>query len=150
MDYGNGESSDNWGGFEQARRTLLAELEAAGVSNVVFASGDAHVYMLNLLASDADSFRTDPSRRPTAVEYVGGSITSPGAQRDEATVQARNPWNRQFNSYYHGYAQMALDGANLVTDYLASDIARPDGGTFPFDRFTQPAGTNSPTRERLA
>jgi alkaline phosphatase D len=150
MDYGNGESSDNWGGFEQARRTLLAELEAAGVSNVVFASGDAHVYMLNLLASDADSFRTDPSRRPSAVEYVGGSITSPGAQRDEATVQARNPWNRQFNSYYHGYAHMALDGANLVTDYLASDIARPDGGTFPFDRFTQPAGTNSPTRERLA
>jgi hypothetical protein len=26
---------------------------------------------------------------------------------------------------------------------------RPDGGSFAFDRFTQPVGTNSPTRERL-
>jgi alkaline phosphatase D len=150
MDYGDGESSDNWGGYERSRATLLTELENAGVSNVVFASGDAHVFMLNLLASDPEAFRADPGRRPTAVEYVGGSVTSPGAQRDEASVQARNPWNREFNSYFHGYAHMALDGAGLVTEYRASDIARPDGGTFAFDRFTQPAGTNTPSRERLA
>jgi alkaline phosphatase D len=149
MDYGNGESSDNWGGFEQTRRALLAELEQAGVQNVVFASGDAHVYMCNVLASDHESFRTDPGRRPTAVEYVGGSVTSPATQRDEATVQARNPWNRQWNSALHGYAHMTLDGANLVTEYRASDISRPDGGTAPFERFTQPANTNNPIRERL-
>jgi hypothetical protein len=81
---------------------------------------------------------------------VGGSITSPGTQRAEADVQARNPWNRQWNCYFHGYAHMTLDSANLVTEYRASDIARPDGGSFAFERFTQPAGTNSPARQQLA
>jgi alkaline phosphatase D len=149
LDYGDGPRMDNWGGYESTRTQLLGELERAGIDNVVFASGDAHVYMTNLLASDADALARDPSRKPAAVEYVGGSVTSPGTQRNEADVQARNPWNRQFNSYYHGYANMKLDGSTLVTEYRASDIARPDGGTFTFDRFTQPAGTNSVSRERL-
>jgi alkaline phosphatase D len=149
MDYGGGPSMDSWGGYENTRTALLAELEQAGISNVVFASGDAHVYMQNLLASDQNVFASDPSHRPTAVEYVGGSVTSPAGQRSEAEVQARNPWNRQYNSYFHGYAHMALDSATLVTEFRASDIMRPDGGSFAFDRFTQPAGTNSPTREHL-
>jgi alkaline phosphatase D len=150
MDYGDGPSMDNWGGYEATRTSLLRELEQAGVNNVVFASGDAHVFMMNLLASDQDAFAKDPSHRPAAVEYVGGSITSPATQRSEADVQARNPWNRQYNSYLHGYAHMTLDSANLVTEYRASDIARPDGGTFPFERFTQAAGTNTPSRQPLA
>jgi alkaline phosphatase D len=149
IDYGSGPSTDSWGGYEATRAALLRELEQAGVQNVVFASGDAHVYMVNVLASDPEVFRSDPAHRPTAVEYVGGSITSPGGQRSEAEVQARNPWNRQYNSNLHGYAHMTLDSSSLVTEFRASDIARPDGGWFAFERFTQPAGTNSPTRQQL-
>jgi alkaline phosphatase D len=149
IDYGSGPSADSWGGYEATRAALLREIEQAGVQNVVFASGDAHVFMANVLASDPEVFRSDPSHRPSAVEYVGGSVTSPGGQRSEAEVQARNPWNRQYNSNLHGYAHMALDSSNLVTEFRASDITRPDGGWFAFERFTQPAGTNSPARQQL-
>ena len=60
----------------------------------MFVTGDAHVFMTNLLASDPEVFRSDPSHHPAAVEYVGGSVTTPGGDRVETEVQARNPWNR--------------------------------------------------------
>jgi hypothetical protein len=35
----------------------------------------------------------------------------------------------------------------LVTEFRASDILNPTGGTVPFERFHQPTGTNQPSRE---
>jgi alkaline phosphatase D len=147
MDFGNGDSQDSWGGYGDSRVRLLGEIERAGIDNVVFVTGDAHVFMNNLLASDPEVFRSDPSHRPSAVEYVGGSVTTPGMERVEAEVQARNPWNRQFNGTNHGYAHLSLGAAELVTDFRASDIANPTGGTVTFERFRQASGTNSPVRE---
>lgn len=147
MDYGDGERMDSWGGYGDSRVRLLGEIERAGISDVVFYTGDAHVFMMNLLASDPEVFRADPGRRPSAVEYVGGSITSPGAERNEARVQARNPWNRQYNGRDHGYALVSADATQLVTEYRRSDILSPSGATIPFERFVQPAGTNVPNRE---
>lgn len=147
MNYGTGARLDAWNGYENSRALLLGEIERAGIQNVVFISGDEHVYMVNALASDAETFRTDPTRRPSAIEYVGGSVTSPGTARTEADVRARNPWNRQFNSAEHGYAHMTLDATQLVTEYRRSDLWHPDGATMTFERFTQPAGTNELQRE---
>ena len=149
MDYGGGTSMDSWGGYDSARARLLGEIERAGISNVVMITGDAHVFMTNLLASDPEVFRTDPAHRPAAIEYVGGSITTPGTQRTEAEVRARNPWTQEFNSAEHGYAHMALGGGRLVTEYRRSDILRPDGATTTFERFTQPSGANAIQRESL-
>jgi hypothetical protein len=42
---------------------------------------------------------------------------------------------------------MALDDAQLVTEYRRSDLLRPDGLTTTFERFTQPAGSNTIGRE---
>ena len=47
----------------------------------------ALVFMVNGIASH-------PTAASTAVEYVAGSVTSPGVDRAEADVQARNPWTR--------------------------------------------------------
>jgi hypothetical protein len=105
--------------------------------------------MANLLASDPEVFRTDPTHRPAATEYVGGSITTPGTDRVESDVQSRNPWNRQFNGANHGYAHVVA-GTDLVTEFRASDIFNPTGGTVPFERFVQPSGANTFTRESLA
>ena len=68
----------------------------------------------------------------------------------EPDVQARNPWNRQYNGAAHGYALVRLDGAAMTTEYRRSDLSRPDGLTLPFERFVQPTGANAVTRETLA
>lgn len=148
IDYGNGDSQDSWGGYGDSRTRLLGEIERANVENVVFVTGDAHVFMANLLASDPQVFRSDPTHRPAATEYVGGSITSPGTDRPESEVQGRNPWNRQYNGAYHGYAHLAA-GTDLVTEFRASDIFNPNGGTIPFERFVQPSGANTFTRQSI-
>jgi hypothetical protein len=103
--------------------------------------------MANLLASDEETFRSDPNHRPAAIEYVGGSITTPGSDRVEAEVQAKNPWNRMYNGTNHGYALVAADAAQLVTEFRRSDVLDPVGGTAAFERFVQPAGANNFTRE---
>jgi phosphodiesterase/alkaline phosphatase D-like protein len=147
MDYGNGDSTDSWGGYASSRQELLGAIEQASIDNVVFVTGDAHVFMNNLLASDPEVFRSDPSHRPSAVEYVGGSVSATGTDRVESEVQARNPWNREFNGTNHGYAHLSVGAGELVTEFRASDILNPTGGTVPFERFHQPFGTNQPSRD---
>ena len=142
MDYGSGRRMDSWGGYDDSRERLLAEIERAGIDDVVFFTGDAHAFMVNGVASD-------PASVPSAIEYVCGSVTSPGADRPEAEVRARNPWTRQYNARDHGYGLAALDDGRLVVEYRRSDIARPDGLTVPFERFTQPAGVNDVARQPL-
>jgi phosphodiesterase/alkaline phosphatase D-like protein len=145
MDFGNGEGQDSWGGYDDSRTHLLGEIERAGVQNVVFYSGDAHVFMANLLASDPSAL-SDPSHRPAGVEYVSGSITSGGADHVESEVEGRNPWCRQYNGANHGYGLVSA-GAELVTEYRRSDILDPAGSTTTFERFTQPAGENNFSRQ---
>jgi alkaline phosphatase D len=149
LDFGNGESQDSWGGYPESRVRLLGEIERANIPNVVFVTGDSHVFMTNVLASDFETFRSDPSRRPAAVEYLGGSVTTPGSDRVESEVQAKNPWNRQYNGANHGYALLSAAGAQLVTEYRRSDILDPNGPTAPFERFVQADGSNSPSRQSL-
>jgi len=143
MDYGNGQRLDSWGGYDESRAGLLSEIERAGIDDVVFFTGDAHVFMVNGVASN-------PAATPSAIEYVAGSVTSPGADRPEADVQSRNPWTRQYNGRDHGYALAAFEDGRLVTEFRRSDITRADGLTVPFERFTQPAGVNDAAREPLA
>ncbi len=148
--YGTGESEDQWDGHPGDRLQLLGAIEQAGIRNVVFLTGDAHVYMVNRLATDFDDLANRPSRVPAGIEYLGGSVTSPGSSRSEAEVQEAVPWNVQFNGGDHGYALMAMDGANLVTEYRRADFTQPNGAVEAFERFVQPAGANQVARERLA
>jgi alkaline phosphatase D len=149
--YGRDEETnpDAWDGYPEDRARLLGEIERAGIDNVVFLTGDVHVFMANLLASDFQSLGDGSARKPAAVEYAGGSVTSPGRERDEAGVQEDAPWNRQYNGSLHGYAALDLAPDRLVTEYRSSDISVPYGGTAPFERFVQPAGANNLQRERV-
>ncbi len=149
MDYGGGQRADSWGGYDLSRVQLLGEIERAGIPNVVFMTGDAHTFMVNSLASNPETFRQDPAAPAAAIEYVAGSITSPGFVIPEPEVVSRNPWTRMYNANVHGYALVRLDAAGMTTEYRASDLSRVDGGTAPFERFVQPAGVSSVTRETL-
>jgi alkaline phosphatase D len=148
--FGTGETADQWDGAPEDRARLLGEIERAGLRNVVFLTGDAHVFMCNHLAADFQTFRTDPNRVPAAVEYVGGSVTSPGLEKSEAEVQAAEPWNVQYNGRDHGYALMTVDAGQIVTEYRRSDLGSPAGATTAFERFLQPNGANRVAREVLA
>ena len=149
MDYGNGERQDSWGGYDLSRVQLLGEIERSGIRDVVFMTGDAHVFMVNALASDPEAYRRNPDHPSAAIEYVAGSVTSPGPARPEPEVQTRNPWNRQYNGTVHGYALVRMDASGYTTEYRRSDLTRVDGATAPFERFFQPTGFNSITREVL-
>jgi phosphodiesterase/alkaline phosphatase D-like protein len=145
--FGTGESVDQWDGFPDDRTRLLGAIEAAGLTDVVFVTGDAHVFLCSLLGTDFNAVASDPNRLPAAVEYVGGSVTSPGSNRPEEEARTDAPWIQQFNGADHGYAVLGADGERLVTEYRRSDLTRPDGGTGTFERFTQPAGVNRVSRE---
>lgn len=146
MVYGSAPRLDAWSGYPEQRAHLLGEIQRGGIDNVVFLSGDEHVFMVNVLGPDASAF-SDPAVRAAAVEYVGGSVTSPATYRDPAEVLAHNPWTKQFDSVSHGYAHITADGAEMVTEYRHSDVSRRDGATVPFERFVQAAGSNAPARD---
>ena len=148
--FGTGERRDQWDGYPDDRARLLGEIERAGVRDVVFYTGDAHVFLCSLLASDFQALVSNPRRVPAAVEYVAGSVTSPGTIRSEAEARTSAPWIQQYNGRDHGYALVTADQANLVTEFRRSDLASPTGATIGFERFTQPAGLNRVAREVLA
>jgi alkaline phosphatase D len=141
---------DDWDGYPAERQRLLAAIEAAGIDNVVVLTGDAHVFMANLLASDFPALGDGSGRKPAAVEYVGGSVTSNGLDVDELTVQAESPWNKQYNGRDHGYAAFSFTPEQLTTDFRRTDLYAPRGRTEAFERFVQPAGANNLVRQRLA
>ncbi|MEA2126946.1 MAG: alkaline phosphatase [Solirubrobacteraceae bacterium] len=148
--FGTGESSDQWDGFPASRAQLLGAIENAGLRDVIFITGDAHVFLCSLLGTDFAAAANDPNRVPAGVEYVGGAVTSPGQQRPEAEAHADAPWIQEYNGRDKGYALFAADANQLVTEYRKSDLTSSSGATVAFDRFTQPAGTNRVTRESLA
>jgi phosphodiesterase/alkaline phosphatase D-like protein len=150
IDYDGSHNGDAWDGFPDDRARLLGEIERAGIDNVVVLSGDAHVFMCSLLTSDYATFGDGSARKPAGVEYVAGSITSQGKDIPEATIQAKSPWCHQYNGHDHGYARVAIGPDQLVTDYMASDVANPGGPTALLERFVQPAGANTAQRESHA
>jgi phosphodiesterase/alkaline phosphatase D-like protein len=151
IDYGGGQhNGDAWDGFAADRARLLGEIERAGIDNVIFLTGDAHVFMCNLLSSDFSTFGDGTARKPAGVEYLTGSVTSTGKDTPESAIQAASPWNREYNGAAHGYGRIALGPDQAVVDYMAADIDDPNAPTTLLERFTQPAGTNTVQRESHA
>jgi phosphodiesterase/alkaline phosphatase D-like protein len=144
------QNDDGWDGYDAERRALLGAIESSGIDNVAFLSGDVHVFAANLLASDFEALGDGSSRRPSAVEYVGGSVTSPGRARTDAEAQEVAPWNLQYNGLRHGYAALDLDVNRLVCEYRAQPVVTPAPQVVAFERFTQAAGSNRPARESFA
>jgi alkaline phosphatase D len=140
---------DAWDGYAEDRARLLGAIERAGIENVVVLSGDAHVFMANLLATDFEALADGRLARPSAVEYVGGSITSDGRDVHESAVQQAAPWNRQYDGSRHGYAYLDLSPDALITEYRATPRTSPAAPTTAFERFVQPAGSNQFARQRL-
>lgn len=87
--------TDDWCGYPAERRELLTFLEAEGVTNVATLVGDRHSFFAGLLSPDV------PPRdyRPTAAEFVVGSISTPSSFE---AAEAALPLDRPLSpSYLH-------------------------------------------------
>src|SRR3954452_15632358 len=113
-------SFDSWQGYHAEREELLAHIQAKGIRDVVFVTGDIHTFF-------AGDVRTaDSTGQTVALEFVGGSITSQGLgetdldlgggnvlkgnDRRPATppavidaLRGLNPWVDQADFDHHGY-----------------------------------------------
>jgi alkaline phosphatase D len=112
---------DSWQGYPQEREELLAHIKDRKIDDVVFITGDIHLFL-------AGDVRTNLGRgESVAVEFVGGSITSqnfgetnldagggvviPGNDAHPntnpailAALRGFNPWIDQADLDHHGYA----------------------------------------------
>jgi alkaline phosphatase D len=111
---------DSWQGYPQEREELLGYIKNRGIDDVVFLTGDIHLF----IAGDVRTNMGDGES--VAVEFVGGSVTStnfgemdvdagggvviPGndanPQTDPAIIDALrgiNPWVDQADFDHHGY-----------------------------------------------
>jgi phosphodiesterase/alkaline phosphatase D-like protein len=132
-------NSDQWDGYPQERAELLRHIRDRGISDVVFLTGDIHLYMANDLMLDG---------RSVATEYIGGSITSPGlpdlvSALGTPAIQALNPHIKYFNGIDHGWAIARASGSELRVEFRSSDIKVQNAPSRTLASFTQPVGRNS-------
>ena len=151
---------DSWEGYQAERTELLAKLEAARVSDVVFITGDIHTFFAGEVRRDG---RSGP---PVAVELVGGATTTPGAS-ETAYDQAKengspvlppstpivsvaadqfpltNPWLAYADTSHNGYALIDATPQELNARFFASrDVHTRDGSldVFELASFAVPRG----------
>ena len=78
---------DQWQGYPVEREQLLGYIQANGIKDVVFVTGDIHTFI-------AGDVRTARRAGPSvAVEFVGGSITSRGIGEGEGGILPGNDRN---------------------------------------------------------
>lgn len=121
---------DSWQGYPVEREQLLAFIQANGIKDVVFATGDIHTFI-------AGDVRTLGGAGPSvAVELVGGSITSrgigegeagllPGDDRNPSTapgvlnlLRGANPWVDQADLDHHGYARVTATQQRFDCEFV--------------------------------
>jgi alkaline phosphatase D len=121
---------DSWQGYPREREELLAHIKAEGIDDVVFITGDIHIFV----AGDVRTSMGDGES--VAVEFVGGSITSqnfgetdinagngliiPGDDAHPHTdpviinaLRSVNPWIDQADFDHHGYGLVKATGSHF-------------------------------------
>ncbi|MCX4998812.1 alkaline phosphatase D family protein [Streptomyces longwoodensis] len=129
-------NTDQWDGYTDDRRELLAHLRAHAIRNTVFLTGDIHTAWANDVPVDAGTY---PLSASAATEFVVTSVTSDNlddlVKVPEGTVSAvAAPLIRAANRHVHwvdtdrhGYGVLDITAARAQMDYyVLSDRTRPD------------------------
>jgi alkaline phosphatase D len=143
---------DSWQGYPQEREELLEHIRSQGIRDVVFITGDIHLFV----AGDVRTAMGDGES--VALEFVGGSVTStnfgemnvnaggvviPGndanPRTDPALVAALrglNPWVDQADLDHHGYGLVRASRSGFdVTLRRLQTIKRRSRTLLPEDGF---------------
>ncbi|MGW9439483.1 alkaline phosphatase D family protein [Streptomyces sp. NPDC055607] len=130
---------DQWDGYTDDRRELLAHLTSRGVRNTVFLTGDIHMAWANDVPVKAATY---PLSAPAATEFVVTSVTSdnlddllhvaPGTLSAVAAtaVKAANRHVKWVDMDHHGYGVLDVTAARSQMDYYTvSDKTDPAATT---------------------
>ncbi|GAB2739850.1 alkaline phosphatase D family protein [Streptomyces bullii] len=132
-------NTDQWDGYTDDRRELLAHLRSHAIRNTVFLTGDIHMAWANDVPVDAGTY---PLSASAATEFVVTSVTSDNlddmVKAPEGTVSAvAAPLIRAANRHVHwvdtdrhGYGVLDLTAERAQMDYyVLSDRTKRDAGS---------------------
>ncbi|MCQ6556070.1 alkaline phosphatase D family protein [Streptomyces sp. C10-9-1] len=132
-------NTDQWDGYTDDRRELLAHLTDRGVENTVFLTGDIHMAWANDVPVRASTY---PLSRSAATEFVVTSVTSDNLDDllhvapntlslvAETAVKAANRHVRWVDMDAHGYGVLDVTAERTQMDYYTvSDRTRKDATT---------------------
>ncbi|MFJ2929308.1 alkaline phosphatase D family protein [Streptomyces massasporeus] len=119
-------NTDQWDGYTDDRREILAHLRTNAIRNTVFLTGDIHMAWANDVPVDAGTYPLSPS---AATEFVVTSVTSDNlddiVKVPEGTVSAvASPVIRAANRHVHwvdtdrhGYGVLDITAERAQMDY---------------------------------
>ncbi|BFO20712.1 hypothetical protein SHKM778_71000 [Streptomyces sp. KM77-8] len=129
-------NTDQWDGYTDDRRELLAHLRAHAIRNTVFLTGDIHMAWANDVPVNAGTY---PLSASAATEFVVTSVTSDNlddiVKVSEGTVSAlASPLIRAANRHVHwvdtdrhGYGVLDITAERAQMDYyVLSDRTAAD------------------------
>ncbi|WP_330236620.1 alkaline phosphatase D family protein [Streptomyces sp. NBC_00566] len=129
-------NTDQWDGYTDDRRELLAHLKANAIGNTVFLTGDIHMAWANDVPHDAGTY---PLSASAATEFVVTSLTSDNlddiVKVPEGTVsavaapviQAANRHVHWVDTDRHGYGVLDITAERAQMDYyVVSDRTDPN------------------------
>ncbi|MFI1286907.1 alkaline phosphatase D family protein [Streptomyces sp. NPDC020792] len=129
-------NTDQWDGYTDDRRELLAHLRANAIRNTVFLTGDIHMAWANDVPVDAGTY---PLSASAATEFVVTSVTSDNlddfVKVPEGTVsaiaatviRAANRHVHWVDTDRHGYGVLDLTADRAQMDYyVLSDRTSPN------------------------
>lgn len=147
---------DQWDGYTDDRRELLAHLRANAIRNTVFLTGDIHMAWANDVPVDAGTY---PLSASAATEFVVTSVTSDNlddlVKVPEGTVSAiASPIIRAANRHVHwvdtdrhGYGVLDITAERAQMDYyVLSDKAKQDATAAWTRSFRTRSGTQKVER----
>ncbi|MEU9984128.1 alkaline phosphatase D family protein [Streptomyces sp. NPDC050856] len=130
---------DQWDGYTDDRRELLAHLTDRGIRNTVFLTGDIHMAWANDVPVRAATYPKSPS---AATEFVVTSVTSdnlddllrvaPGTLSVVAStaIKAANRHVKWLDMDHHGYGVLDVTAEHSQMDYYTvSDRTDPDASS---------------------
>ncbi|MEW2132779.1 alkaline phosphatase D family protein [Streptomyces sp. NPDC005435] len=149
-------NTDQWDGYTDDRRELLAHLKANVIGNTVFLTGDIHMAWANDVPYDAGTY---PLSASAATEFVVTSLTSDNlddiVKVPEGTVSAVvAPVIRAANRHVHwvdtdrhGYGVLDITADRAQMDYyVISDRADPNATSAWARSYRTRSGTQSVER----
>lgn len=142
---------DQWDGYTDDRRELLAHLTGRGIQDTVFLTGDIHMAWANDVPVRAATY---PLSQSAATEFVVTSVTSDNLDDilrvaphtvslvAAGAVKAANRHVKWVDMDSHGYGVLDVTAERAQMDYYAlSDKADPGAGSAWVRSYRTPSGT---------
>lgn len=127
--------TDQWSGYPASRRRLVEAISARKLTNVVIASGDAHVHNVGTVP-----LREEALDGPAAAtEFLASSISSggDGAAQSEGTLSYADSPNLALANAQRGYQTFDITPKDWRTDVKVLDrVQAPGGALSTLARFT--------------